>query len=255
MELKFLCAEMIRTGTALNRQPTEMMLETYFMEFQSWENEQFAEAMRRCRQELDFFPTIHQIRERFPRRKELANRSLNHEPSGYITQERKPEATSLEANVSSLTDDEILSHCETAGLAKQTATMILKRFRKDPESKLTRGFIKDMISPKWNDHNERRVTCRDCNDSEFVEVYTSRTCLRARMKTLKLAEVRTWVVICRCQVGKDKPERKQQNKCEAMMMKEPFMLQVGGTTAEEMFTEVSNHYKDFESEGHYEFQF
>ena len=245
MELKVFCAEMIRTGSALNRQPTEMMLETYFFEFKSWSEEQFFEAMSRCRQDLDFFPTVHQIRERFPSKKNLQR----FEPAGLITQEPKANTGSLEANVNAMTDQEIIESLVRYGLNEETARMSCKRFRGNPESRLHRGLIKDSISSGWDDHNERRFRCLDCRDTGFVEVFTSRTSLLARKKTLDEAGVRTWMVVCRCQITVEKSERKQQNKCEPMMMKEPWMVPVHGLSATEQFSEIMRHYEGYESEG------
>lgn len=244
MELKVFCAEMIRTGTALNRQPTEMMLETYFLEFKSWTEEQFFEAMRRCRQDLDFFPTIHQIRERFPSKKKL----VSVEPAGLITQEPKVQSSSLEANVNALTDEEIVEYLCKYGLEEEPALMALKRFRANQESPFYRSLIKDAISPNWNEHNERTFRCLDCKDRGSVEVYTSRTCLLARNEQLRPEGIRTWMVVCRCQITVDRPERKQQNKCEPMMMLEPWMVKVKGTTASEQFREVTSHYEGYGSE-------
>ncbi len=192
MDVKSFTEQMTRTGAVLNKQCTQTMLETYWEEFKDWPDEKFAGAIRRCRKQLDFFPTIKQIRERVV----ITNTYV---PPLRITEVKQ--TGSLEQNATDLTLDELevlLSRSEYSEQAKQ---VIRKRFNKDASQPFIRKVVKDLLSPNWNDLNERTVACLRCKDQGVVEVYQSGTCKRAVTGKLQASDCRTWVVACSCKAG------------------------------------------------------
>ena len=71
MKYDYFLDQLEAAGAVLNKQVTPLMYETYWNEFETWTDQQFAGALVRCKRELDFFPTIKQIRERFVVRRQL----------------------------------------------------------------------------------------------------------------------------------------------------------------------------------------
>ena len=250
MDFKNFCAEMLRTGSVMNRQCTDMMLETYYLEFESWTEQQFFGAMARCRQDLDFFPTIRQIRERFVTSAQTYN-TRQESNGGFIEAEDTPDhmkGNSLEANVDALSDEELIEMFLRDGLSEPTAHNTLRRFRKSPTGVVFRGYIKDLLSPRWNEYKEPRYKCIKCCDKGTIEVFSSNTCRQAKSGTLVESKVRTWQVACNCEkanVGKSVRKDSDHNRCrELPTFEESWMVKVQGVTSSEMFNQIYDHYAE-----------
>lgn len=248
MDYDYFLDELEATGAVLNKQVTPLMYETYWNEFKTWTDEQFAGALVRCKRELDFFPTIRQIRERF-----VVQRALQQDqpkpPVGLITlkETQDDKATlSLEATVDALSDDELKDLMQANGLSEQAALSSIAKFRKHPQGRLFRGFIKDLISPNWNEHNEPTFRCLRCRDHGTVEVYTPATCRKANAETLTTDALQTWMVACKCESGNQfrKGEKAhERNRCRNLMNFEPWMVPVAAVTVAGMMDEINQHYK------------
>lgn len=249
MNYDYFLDQLEATGAVLNKQVTPLMYETYWNEFQTWTDQQFAGALVRCKRELDFFPTIKQIRERFVVRRQL-QQDQPKPAVGLLTLDETDDdksTASLEATVDAMSDDELLSLMQSNGLSEPAARATLKKFRKHPQGKLFRGYIKDLISPNWNERSEPAFCCLKCRDLGTVEVYTPSTCRKANAGTLATAELRTWMVGCRCKAGEqfqDEGEDHERNRCRKLMLFEPWMVPVAKLTSEEMVFEIQSHYQN-----------
>ena len=248
MNYDYFLDQLEATGAVLNKQVTPLMYETYWNEFETWTDEQFAGALIRCKRELDFFPTIKQIRERFVVRRQL-QQDQPKPAVGLLTVEENSDdkaTSSLEATVDAMSDDDLQSLMESNGLSEQAARTTVRKFRRHPQGKLFRGFIKDLISPNWNETNEPTFRCLQCRDRGTIEVYTPSTCRKANAETLTTSDLRTWMVACRCEAGQqfqDDGESHERNRCRKLMKFEPWMVSVEKITSEEMVDEIELHYK------------
>jgi hypothetical protein len=248
MKYDYFLDQLEATGAVLNKQVTPLMYETYWNEFETWTDEQFAGALIRCKRELDFFPTIKQIRERFVVRRQLQQDQPN--PAvGLLTVEENSDdkaTSSLESTVDAMSDDDLQSLMESNGLSEQAARTTVRKFRRHPQGKLFRGFIKDLVSPNWNEINEPTFLCLQCRDRGTIEVYTPSTCRKANAETLRTSDLQTWMVACRCEAGQQfqyDGESHERNRCRKLMKFEPWMVAVEKITSEEMVDEIELHYK------------
>lgn len=236
MDVKFFTAEMTRTGAVLNKQCTQTMLETYWEEFKDWPDEKFAGAIRRCRKQLDFFPTIKQIRERVV----VSN---SYVPPLRIT-EVKPTG-SLEQNATDLTIDELETLLSNTDYEEKAKQVIRQRFRKDATQPFIRNLIRDLLSPNWNEHNERTFACLLCKDQGVVEVYQSGTCKRAVKGNLDPIDCRTWVVACNCKEGekhRTPAEYFESGKCKPLPEYQDWMVIVTQVDIDSQINEIVSHY-------------
>lgn len=248
MNYDYFLDQLEATGAVLNKQVTPLMYETYWNEFQTWTDQQFAGALVRCKRELDYFPTIKQIRERF-----VVQRSLQQDqpkpPVGLLTSQETSEdkaTASLEATVDALSDDELKELMQANGLSEQAALSSIAKFRKHPQGRLFRGFIKDLISPNWNELNEPTFRCLKCRDHGTIEVYTPATCRKANAGTVECQDLRTWMVACRCSSGdqfRNEGEAHERNRCRKLMDFEPWMVPVAAVTVAGMIDEILSHYQ------------
>lgn len=246
MNYDYFLDQLEAAGAVLNKQVTPLMYETYWNEFQTWTDQQFAGALVRCKRELDFFPTIKQIRERF-----VVQRSLRQDqpipPVGLLTVQESADdkaTASLEATVDALSDDDLRKLMRDDGLSEQAIQSSIKKFRKHPQGKLFRGYIKDLISPNWNEHNEPTFRCLKCRDHGTVEVYAPSTCRKANSGTVKPSDLQTWMVACRCEKGEQTSEEAhERNRCKKLMEFEPWMRPVAAVTVSGMIDEIQQHYQ------------
>ena len=236
-----------QTGAVLNRQVTPSMYTAYWPPFAEWTDSQFVGAITRCRQELDFFPTIKQIKERIVIQ-QSATEQITKSNAGLLTVEETAsdkQDGSLEANVDAMTDDELIALIQADGLSEPAARATTKAFRRNQQGKLYRGYIKDLISPDWNERNEQTFRCLKCHDKGVVEVYTPQTCRKVKSGEELTTGVKTWMTACHCDRGdlhrrEIKPH--ERGRCQSLANYEPWMIPVTAMTEDERRTEVANHY-------------
>ena len=236
-----------QTGAVLNRQVTPSMYTAYWPPFAEWTDMQFIGAIARCRQELDYFPTIKQIKERIVIQK-LATEQSTKPNVGLLSikeTESEKQDKSLEATVDVMTDDELVALIQSDGLSESAARATMKTFRRNPQGKISRGYIKDLVSPDWNERNEQTFCCLRCRDRGVVEVYTPKTCRRVKAGEKLVTGVKTWMVACGCDRGKvhqREIEPHERGRCQSLASFESWMVPVVAMTEKERQAEIANHY-------------
>ena len=120
--------------------------------FKGWTDQQFIEAMKRCRRELDFFPSMRQIRQGY---KPAANKLEEHPSKGLLTATIPSDAPrdALDAQIDDLSDVELQTHFANSGVSQGALQGLIKFYKKKPDRLLFRWFLKDCLRPGWEYSN------------------------------------------------------------------------------------------------------
>jgi hypothetical protein len=147
-------AAMGKCAIATRSELTDADMLVYWTKFTTWELSDFQEALRRCSDELNRFPTVHQIRQAFPKRlptvDEIINKRDAYQPLISITEDRSERGTDdLEAKIDSLTNNDLMILFETlhdnVDYPQQAAAFSVRQFRKNPNGRLYRGLVRDLV--------------------------------------------------------------------------------------------------------------
>lgn len=123
--------------------------------FKGWTDKQFIEAMTRCRRELDFFPSMRQIRQGYKPPAKKADKLEQHPAKGLLTDsvpasERKDP---LDAEIDKMGVDTLRKHFATCGASPAAVESLVESHRKKPDRMLFRWFLKDCLRPGWEFSN------------------------------------------------------------------------------------------------------
>lgn len=116
----------------------------WYDKFKDWRVEDWAFAIDACCTELKFFPSVHEIFERKPRR---YSKGSNDNMGGWMLEsERADERGSpdLEKEIDGLTDSELFHLFKLHG-APTGVEFNIRMFRKNPDGRLYRSFIREAI--------------------------------------------------------------------------------------------------------------
>ena len=119
--------------------------------FKGWTDEQFIEAMKRCRRELDFFPSLRQIRQGYRPPANKADKLNQHPSKGLLTATMPADAPrdALDAQIDSMSDIQLETHFASSGVSQGALKGLVKFYKKKPDRLLFRWFLKDCIKPGW----------------------------------------------------------------------------------------------------------
>jgi hypothetical protein len=116
--------------------------------FKGWTDKQFIEAMKRCRRELDFFPSMRQIRQGY---KPPANKLEEHPSKGLLTATMPSDEPrdALDAQIDNMSNAELETHFASSGVSQGALKGLVQFYKKQPNRLLFRFFLKDCIKPGW----------------------------------------------------------------------------------------------------------
>ena len=118
---------------------------------ENWSNEQFIQAMKRCRRELDFFPSIRQIRQGYTPTAKGDAKTDEHPSKGLLTATMPTDAPrdALDAQIDNLSDIELETHFASSGVSQGALKGLIKFYKKKPDRLVFRWFLKDCVRPGW----------------------------------------------------------------------------------------------------------
>ena len=211
--------ELAKTAIATGHEVTEMITALYWEEFGEWTDDQFIAACQRCRNDLDRFPTVHQLRERWS--------SCRNENTAHVIESKVPRIAAPEIDQDNLSglardlpDDEIKELMEARGYCPSAVVVVIT---KQIKPLLRQQLLKDLIRPGWDDCTLLAVRCSKCRDRGAVEVYSPRSFKGVTRDEVVESELRikTVMVACECQEGKahKKPVdyQKKMNQAQPML--------------------------------------
>ena len=123
--------------------------------FKGWTDKQFIEAMKRCRRELDFFPSMRQIRQGYKPAANKADKLEEHPSKGLLSAsvpagERKDP---LDVEIDKMGAETLRKHFSTSGASPEGVEALVKSYQKKPDRLLFRWFLKDCLRPGWEYSN------------------------------------------------------------------------------------------------------
>ena len=190
MESEHFKTEMARTAVAVGAEVSQLLLSNYWEEFQGWTDDQFSASMHRCRNDLDRFPTHHQVKDRFVVCTPVIAPVAPTE-SARITHEVENDA--LSKAVAKITVAEV-RELMAEEFSETSINAVCSHWPFEPNG-LYERFIKDLISPGWDDKTREPFACSKCEDRGAVEVYSPRR---------NNPNVAAWfpiMVACQCSAG------------------------------------------------------
>lgn len=239
--------ELAKTAIATGAELTEMMTALYWEEFSGWTDDQFISACQRCRNDLDRFPTVHQLRERWSAcRVDNAVQVIE----SKVPRIANPEVDqdSLTKAADALTDEEIKELMEARGYSPAAMVVVVTRQIKPL---LRRQLLKDLIKPGWDDCSLIAARCSKCGDRGVIEVYSPRSYQGTPRDEVTPDDLRikTVMVACGCQAGKahTKPIdfQKKMNQAKPMLeFDENTMCQVNHIGLDDQKAELFNFLKN-----------
>lgn len=239
-----------KTAIATGGEVTDMILSVYWDEFSSWTDDQFIAALQRCRNELNRFPTVAQIKERFV--------SCRHSNAAQVIESSVPRISnpevdqdSLTKTAEALTDNEIRELMEARGYNAAAMAVIITG---QVKAKLKIDLLKDLVRPGWDDGSETAARCHKCQDRGAIEVYSPKSYLgvKADMYQPDDLRIKTVMVSCECQAGefhrRPVDPHKDMNRALPMLeFNENTMLPVSAIGLEdqraELYLFLKNDYK------------
>lgn len=154
--IKF-ASEMAETSFATQSDVTDEHYEVYWKAVGHWELEDFQAAMRKCRDDLNRFPTVAQIRERRPKSHRTAAEVIKH--GGLMALEEDASnrgADDLEAEIDNLTGEELEAVIRLYAPFDRDRDMderqvvkacryIAEQFQRMPKSGVYRPYVRNAI--------------------------------------------------------------------------------------------------------------
>ena len=116
---------------------------TWYQKFKHWSKKEWVAACEACASELKWFPKVAEINERRPKNYSTGALAKTHT---WLVEETIDEKGSpeIEQKIDSLTDDEI-KWLFNINEMEASADFSIRMFRKNPDSRIYRGFIRDLV--------------------------------------------------------------------------------------------------------------
>ncbi len=184
--------QLTKVAIAFNRELSPELVMIYFEQFSGWTDKQFRSAVNRCIQDDERFPTVSMIKRRWRPRE--ANEAAPVVAPRIVSEVRTNRT--LDEKIDEMDSDEVRQLVYDWSKSNHIAKDMQKRF--ENQETLARDLVKDLVSPSWNDENEKTVACRTCNDRGYVEVYQAMTVRLAMAGVLSEQSVHTEIVTCSC---------------------------------------------------------
>lgn len=124
----------------------------WYEKFKHWSKEDWKAACDACASELKWFPKVAELIERKP--KKYSTGAID-QASGWMLESERPDeraSEEVESKIDALTDDE-LQWLFTQHGAPTGTEFSVRMFRKNPNGRLYRGFIREAIKER----NRRQV--------------------------------------------------------------------------------------------------
>lgn len=185
--------QMTKVAIAFNRELSPELVMIYFEQFSGWTDKQFKSAVSRCITDEDRFPTVSMIKRRWkPREANEPAPKVAPRIETYIKT-----CETLDEKVQEMDASEVRQIIYDWSKSDVIAKDMTRRF--ENQETLAIDLIKDIVSPTWNEMNEKTVKCRTCSDRGYVEVYQATTVRLAMAGVLSEQSVHTEIVTCSCE--------------------------------------------------------
>jgi len=186
--------QLTKVAIAFNRELSPELVVIYFEQFSGWTDKQFRNAVNRCIQDDERFPTVSMIKRRWRPRE-----GNEKPPQAFPKLETNVKVTrnkSLEEKINDMDSGEVRQLVYDWSKSDKIAKDMQRRF--EAKEQLAVDLVKDLVSPTWNELNEKTVGCQLCQDRGYVEVYQAMTVRLAKAGVLSEQSIHTEIVCCNC---------------------------------------------------------
>jgi hypothetical protein len=145
--------EMGITAVATRSDIDDATMSVYFKRFASWKLSDFQHSMKQCRDDLARFPTVADIKARYPiQTQTIDDIEREYQPLvGIQESDEERGSDDIEARIDAMTDEELaelfyaMSPLVASKQRVDAATFSVRQFRKNPTGRLYRSVIRDHL--------------------------------------------------------------------------------------------------------------